>query len=153
MLVMKKLLSVSLAGVLSLGISMSANAVSQEDAIEYRQAVMEVIAWNVGQMGAMVRGKIRFDAQAFAKRAGNVAFLSLLSLEGFIPGSYEGETDAKPAIEINWDHFNAKMAQFEEESAKLAEVAKTAKTRREVGLQFMKMAKTCKGCHRRYKRR
>jgi cytochrome c556 len=150
---MKKLLSVSLAGVLSLGISMSANAVSQEDAIEYRQAVMEVIAWNFGQMGAVMKGKIRFDAQAFAKRAGNVAFLSQLSLEGFIFGSYEGETDARQAIERNWDHFKAKMAQFQEESAKLAEVAKTAKTRREVGLQFLKTAKTCKGCHRRYKRR
>ena len=148
---MKKLLQVGMAGFLSVGISMAANAVDSEDAIEYRQAVMTLIKWNMGQMGAMLKGKIPFDAEAFAKRAANLAVLSQMPLEGFTPGSDQGYTNADPSIWRNWDDYNAKMVKFQQEAAKLAEVAKTA-TRGEIGSQFVNTAKTCKGCHRVYKR-
>jgi cytochrome c556 len=150
---MKNLFSVGIAGVLSLGINMAANAHGDmsEDAIEYREAVMEVIVWNFQPMGAMVKGKIPFDAQAFAKRAANLAALSSMPLEGFIPGTDKGDTDAKAEIWENWEDFEAKMAKFEEESGKLAEVAKTATSVEEVAPQFVNTAKTCKGCHKKYK--
>ena len=147
---MKKLLKVGMAGVLSIGISMAANAVDSEETIEYRQATMTIIKWNVAQMGAMMRGKIPFDAQVFANRAANLAVLSQMPLEGFTPGSDKGDTDAKPKIWQNWDNFNAKMTHFQQEAAKLAEVAKTA-TRAKIGSQFVKTVKTCKGCHKKYK--
>jgi len=151
---MKKLLKVGIAGMLSLGLSQVANAGGDmtEDAIEYRQAVMEIIVWNFRPMGKMVKGKIPYDAQAFAKKAENLAFLSHLPLEGFIPGSDKGETDAKSAIWNNWEDFKAKLEAFQQESAKLAEVAKTATTAKGVKSQFIETAKTCKGCHKPYKR-
>jgi len=150
---MKKLFSVGMAGVLSLGINMAAYADGDmsEEAIEYRAAAMEMIVWNFKPMGAMVSGKIPFDAQAFAKRAANVAVLSSMPLEGFIPGTDEGDTDAKAKIWENWEDFKAKMVKFEEKSGKLAEVAKTATSVKEVMRPFLNTAKTCKGCHRKYK--
>jgi len=148
---MKKIFSIAVIS--TLFFSVAVNAVDSEDAIEYRQAVMETIVWNVKPMGAMMKGKVPFDTQAFAKRAKNLAFLSGLSLEGFIAGSYDEETDAKANIETNWEDFKAKMADFEKEAAKLAEVAKNATKLKDVGTQFKNTVKTCKACHKKYKKR
>jgi cytochrome c556 len=150
---MNKLIKVSLAGVLSFGISMAASADDDEieEAIEYRQAGMEMIAWNFGRMAAMVKGKMPYEAAEFAKRAENVAALSKMSLEGYIPGSDEGDTDAKAKIWTNWADFKAKMVEFENQAVQLADVAKTATTLEEVKPQFKNTA-VCKGCHKKYKK-
>jgi cytochrome c556 len=120
-------------------------------AIEYRQSVFEVIRWNFAPMGAMVKGKQPFDAAVFAKSAARVASLSSMLLEGFIEGSDKGNTEAKADIWKKWDDFKAGMTKFEEESAKLAEAAKSAKAVDEVKAQFLETAKTCKGCHENFK--
>lgn len=153
-MIMNKLFQLGTAGILSFSLSTTAIAqgnISSEDAIEYRHSIMEVIVWNFKPMVAMVKGKIPFDAQVFANRAANVAFLSQMPLEGFIPGSDKGDTEAKPEIWTNWDDFKAKMIEFQEESAKLAEVAKTATTVKEITPQFAKTGEACKGCHKKYK--
>ncbi|MCP4697449.1 MAG: cytochrome c [Gammaproteobacteria bacterium] len=153
---MNKLLRVSVAGILSCCISMAVHArgdSSTEDAIEYRQAVMEVIAWNFGRMGAILKSKALFDAEEFAKRAAHTAFITQLAREGFVPGSDKGETDAKPQIWTEWDDFKEKMTALQENAAKLAEVAKTATARENVAPQFKKTGKTCKGCHKKYKKK
>lgn len=138
---------------LSVGINTLADAAENKatDAIEYRQAAFEVLAWNFGPMGAMVKGKIPFEAKTFAERAAKVAFLSNLPIEGFIPGSEQGDTEAKPIIWQEWDDFKAKMGQLQEESTQLAEVAKTATQIEEVANQFGETAKVCKGCHEKYR--
>jgi len=150
---MNKLLQVSFAGILSFGISIAASADDDEieEAIEYRQAGMEMIAWNFGRMAAMVKGKMPYNAAAFAERAENVAVLSKMALEGYILGSDEGDTDAKASIWTNWADFKAKMDRFEQEAAQLAGIAKTATTLKEVVPQFKNTA-LCKGCHRKYKK-
>ena len=143
-----------ISAMLSIAINTIAYAKEQNstaDAIEYRQAAFEVLVWNFGPMGAMVKGKIPFDAQTFAEKAANVAFLSKMPIEGFIPGSDKGETDAKPEIWQNWDDFKAKMGKLQEETAKLAEVAKTATKVEEVAKQFGETGKVCKGCHEKYR--
>jgi cytochrome c556 len=152
---MKKLFQIGVISVLSLGMGMTALAdgkkPSKVDAIEYRHAVFEVIAWHFGPLGAMVKGKMPFEAKIFAEKAANVASLSKMPLEGFVPGSHEGDTDAKAEIWTNWDDFKSKMTSLQEETAKLAEVAKTATKVEEIKEQFGKTAKVCKGCHEDYK--
>jgi cytochrome c556 len=149
------LMKIGLMGaILSIGINTVTYAKgenSTEDAIEYRQAAFEVLVWNFAPLGAMVKGKIPFDAKTFAERAANVAFLSKMPIEGFIPGSDKGETDAKPAIWQNWDDFKARMGKLQEEAAKLAEVAKTATKVEEVAQQFGETGQVCKGCHEKYR--
>jgi cytochrome c556 len=149
---MNALLKLSLVGVLSFGLSMAASADDDhEEAIEYRHAAMGMIAWNFGAMKGMVMQKVPYDAAKFAQRAENLAALSKMALEGFMPVSHKGDTDAKACIWENMDDFKAKMLEFQTEAAKLAEVAKTATSLEEVKPQFKQTA-VCKGCHKKYKR-
>ncbi len=48
------------------------------------------MAYNFGDIGAMLKGKKDFDADVAAMRAANVAALAKLPLEGFIDGSDKG---------------------------------------------------------------
>ena len=120
-------------------------------AVGYRQGVMTAVGWNFGPMAGMVKGEIPFDAKAFALRAQRVAFLSTLPLEGFIPDSRVGKTDAKQEIWDNMDDFKSKMETFQTEAAKLAEAAKTASAVDALKPQFGKVGQACKDCHDKYK--
>ncbi|MEW6445452.1 MAG: c-type cytochrome [Pseudomonadota bacterium] len=125
---------------------------SKEKAIEYRQAVFNVVGWNFKPMGAMVKGEKAFDAAAFARMADNVAFMSKLAGEGFIPGSDSkaGETKTKDEAWAKMDDFKSKMADFEKASAELASTAKGGDLKA-IKPVFGKVAETCKSCHKAYR--
>lgn len=128
----------------------SALAQKPEDAIKYRQGVYRVIGWNFGSMAAMAKGEKPYDAAAFARHAEIVAFMSKLPLEGFTPGSENGETKAKPEIWLDMDDFKAKLEKMQGEAAKLAEVAKggdLAASKAQLG----ETGKACKACHDKFR--
>ena len=125
--------------------------VKPEKVIHYRQSVMAMIGWNFGPLGAMVKGKIPFDAKEFSKRADRMEFLGPQVLEGFAKGSDKGaETDAKPEIWTDFDDFQAKLNSYIDESKILAELAKTG-DEAAMKEQFRKTADACKACHDKYK--
>jgi len=122
-----------------------------EDVIRYRQGVMKIVGWNFGPMAAMVKGEKPYDKEAFARNAANVEFVSKLALEGFSPGSDKGaDTKAKPEIWAKMDDFKAKMGKMNEETAKLAAVAKTG-TFDDIKKQFGATGGSCKACHDDYR--
>ena len=123
-----------------------------ERAVGYRQGVFHAIAWNFGPMAGMVKGEIPFDAPAFALKAERVAFLSTLPLEGFVPDSLVGDTEAKPEIWDDMEDFKSRMQTFETEAGKLAEVAKGAGAVADVAPQFGEVGQACKDCHDEYKK-
>lgn len=139
------------AAISSLAVAHAAGPSPAERAVAYRQGVYHAIAWNFGPMAGMVKGEIPFDAQAFALKAERVAYLSALPLEGFIPDSVVGRSEAKPEIWDNMDDFKAKMQSFETEAGKLAEAAKTATAVDALKPQFGKVSQSCKDCHDKYK--
>ncbi|MEZ5448953.1 MAG: cytochrome c [Thiolinea sp.] len=94
-----------------------------EDAIEYRQGAYTMIKHHFGTLGAMAKGKMEFDAETFRKNAEAVATLSQFPINGFIEGSFEGDTAAKPDIAENMDDFKQKMETFQIEAANLAKAA------------------------------
>jgi cytochrome c556 len=122
-----------------------------DDAIEYRQSAFSLMAYNFGDMGAMLKGKKPFDAQVFAMRADNVAALSKLPLEGFTPGSDKGDTEALAKVWTERSDFDAKMEQLQKDSAALAIAAKSD-DKKALKKAFMATAKNCKGCHDVYKK-
>jgi len=150
---MKFPIQICLGCSLLLGVSLPSFASDSkiEDAIKYRQAVYKVIAWNIGPMGAMAKGKIPYDAEVFAKNAKRMAVMSEMSLEGFIPGSDKGfGTEAKPEIWENWEDFTAKMQDMEEATKRLAEIAEQGDfnaAKKQLGAT----GKTCKSCHDEYR--
>jgi cytochrome c556 len=122
-----------------------------EAVIEYRRSVMTMVGWNFGPMGAMVKGKIPFDAKEFTKHAERIEFLAPQALEGFAKGSDKGaETDAKPEIWTNFEDFKSKLNDLIEQSKALSAVAKTGDEAK-MKEQFKKLGGACKACHDKYK--
>ncbi len=122
-----------------------------EDVIRYRQGVYKVIGWNFGPMAAMVKGDRPYDKDAFARNAANVEFVSRLALEGFAPGSDKGaDTKAKPEIWTKMDDFKSKMSKMNEETTKLAAIAKTGSFD-DIKKQFGATGSSCKACHDDYR--
>lgn len=122
-----------------------------EDAIEYRQSAFGLIAYNFGDMGAMLKGEKPFDAEVFAMRAQNVAALSQLPAEGFVAGSDKGNTEALAKIWSDKTDFDSKMSEFQDNAAKLA-VAAQGDDKNAFKAAFMATGKSCKGCHDVYKK-
>ncbi|AZG74248.1 c-type cytochrome [Shewanella livingstonensis] len=121
------------------------------DAIEYRQAAFGLIAYNFGDMGAMLKGKKPFDAAIFSARADNVAALSKIPHEGFIAGSDKGDTEALAKIWQDKADFDSKMTAFQDNAAALAVAAKSS-DRNNIKQAFANTGKSCKGCHDVYKK-
>ncbi|MGH8123074.1 MAG: c-type cytochrome [Rudaea sp.] len=124
-----------------------------DDAIDYRMGLMTVVGWNFGTLGAMLKGKIPFDAAEFSKHAARIAFLSDQLVEGFPKGSDKGEdTAAKPAIWETFDDFQSKAKDFNREALALADIAKSNDQAKDKQ-QFKKLAGACKACHDKYKKK
>lgn len=130
----------------------AAKQTPQEAAIEYRQAAFTMIRNHFGPMGGMVKGEVEFNAETFKKNAEAVAALSQFPLNGFIEGSYEGDTDAKPEIGAKMEDFKAKMETFKVEAANLAKVAAGSTDLAALKPQFSKVAESCKACHESYRK-
>ncbi|MDD3518832.1 MAG: cytochrome c [Chromatiales bacterium] len=143
---MKKKSAILLSALLAIGIAGTAAAQSAEDAIEYRQSVFQTVKWNMGPMTAMAKGEKPFDKDAFLKHATRVEQLSHMPLEGFTPDSDLGETDAKPEVWSKRAEFEKRMKNWQEQAAKLAQVAK-AGDERAIKAQFGELGKSCKACH------
>ncbi|HSQ69322.1 MAG TPA: cytochrome c [Steroidobacteraceae bacterium] len=139
----------------SSGLAATASAQSQptkgEQALKYRKSLYQVIAWNVGPMGAMAQGKTAFDAAEFARRAQAVAFLTPMLPEGYPEESRNVEgTKLKPAMWQNRGDFDAKLKDLIDRSAALSKVAgggDEAASKQ----AFFDMANACKACHDKYK--
>jgi cytochrome c556 len=148
---MKRLLLASLLVACSALFAGSAFAQAKpEDAIKYRQGVYRVIGWNFGPMAAMAKGDRPYDAADFARHAEIVAYMSKLPLEGFVPGSENGETKAKPEIWLDMDDFKARLEKMQGEAAKLSEVARGGDFNA-VKAQFGETGKACKACHDKFR--
>ncbi len=124
---------------------------SVEKAVDYRQGLMNVLAYNVTSMSAMVKGKVEFDTAAFARHAKDLGAAARLDgLAGFPEDSINDESDASDTIWLDWDKFQEKFKALQEQSAKLAEVAEGG-DEAAMKEQFGATAKTCKGCHDDFK--
>jgi cytochrome c556 len=122
-----------------------------EQALKYRKAVYQAMAWNVGPMGAMAQDKVPYDADEFAMRAGRVAALTPMLSESYSPESRTvSDSKAKPELWSNRADFDAKMQDLVDRSATLAEVAKGGDAAKSKAA-FFDMANACKACHDKYK--
>jgi cytochrome c556 len=124
---------------------------SPDKAVEYRQAVMNVYAWNVTSIRDMVKGKTDFDAAAFARHARDLAAAAQLEVMAAFPeDSITDESDAREEIWLDFASFQEKHQALRDASAKLAEVA-AGGDEAAMKEQFGATSKTCKGCHDDFK--
>lgn len=126
-----------------------AKADMAEDAIKYRQAVFTAFRWHFGAMGAMVRGKVDYDAEKFAHHATQFAALTRMPKEGFIEGSDFGDTAALDALWENMDDVSARFDKLMVDADALA--AASGGSLDDVKGAFGAVGKSCKGCHDKYR--
>jgi cytochrome c556 len=97
-------------------------------------------------MHRVIKGINPYDQVAFLRDAERVAFLSKLPKDGFIAGTETGDTKAKPEIWTKAELFKEDNDRLENESAKLAELAKRGDFEA-IKIQFGNVQKACKTCH------
>jgi cytochrome c556 len=126
----------------------SAQDVKPENAIKYRQGILRAQAWNMGIMGAMVKGAKPFNKDEFLLRATYLHELSAMAWEGFTPGSDQGApTRAKPEVWKDPAKFKQLAEALQAATAKLDAAAKTGGTLDAVKGPFGEVAKACDNCH------
>jgi len=138
-----------LAALTAAAVSLPAAAQFQkpEDAVKYRQSAMTVMANHFGRVGAMVQGRVPFDAATANANAEVVAMMSKLPFIAYVegtPGTAKG--GASPAIWTKRAEFDAAAKKMQEEVAKLLAAAKTNNLDNIKGA-FGAVGQSCKGCH------
>jgi cytochrome c556 len=122
----------------------SAQFQKPEDAIKYRQNAMFIKGQHFGRIGAMVNGRVPFDAKLVAENADVVAMMAGLVLPGYGPGTEGGK--AKSEIWKDQAKFKELADAGQAEANKLAAAAKTGNLDN-VKAVFSVTAGTCKSCH------
>jgi cytochrome c556 len=122
-----------------------------EQALKYRKAVYQVLAWNFTPMSAMAQDKAPFDAREFAMRAARVASLTPMLSESYAPES-QGVAGSrlKPHMWKNRADFDAKLKTLVDRSATLAAVAGGGDAAQSKAA-FFDLANACKACHDEYR--
>jgi len=120
-------------------------------AFQYRRAVMQSIAYKVGQIRGIAQGEIAGDQATFVKHANDVAVLGAMIPEGFIPNSAVAGSAALPEVWTN-------IADFQAKSMALANAAQALATAAQSNFESAKgmvqsVGGTCGDCHRPYRRR
>jgi cytochrome c556 len=122
-------------------------------AIDYRNSVMTVFKWNMGAMGAVLKGDKPYERESFKRQAQDLATAAHLDLlAGFPEGSDEGEdTEARSDIWMDWEGFQARYSDLKNATRELAETAAGSGGLEAIGPKFSAVGKTCKGCHDAFK--
>ena len=148
---MNRKFALGLGGALAaLALGVSAAGPKPEDVVEYRQAMMYGLGWNVGAMGAMVKGDVPWDQKKFAFLAGRAAELAPMAREGFTPETAKVKSHAKAELWDNLPDFDKRTDEMNAAMKKLSEVT-LAGDEAASKQQFGESVKVCKGCHDKYK--
>ncbi|MEP3278943.1 MAG: cytochrome c [Stappiaceae bacterium] len=143
----KTLLSIGLLAFFT-GTAMSQDA--NEKAIKARQAVMQIYSFNLGQLGAMVKGEVDYDAELASIIAKDLLAAANMDNRAMWPqgsgeDAYPGKTRALPALWSTFPKVLEKQAALRTAAEKLAAEAGN-------GVEAIKanmggVGGSCKGCH------
>jgi cytochrome c556 len=117
-----------------------------EDAVKYRKAAFTVMAAHFGRVGAMVQGRVPFDAAAAQANLDIATSMSKLPFTAFGPGTDVGDTRAKPNIWSDNAKFVAAATKMQDEMAKLNTAAKSGNLD-QIKAAFGPVGSACKACH------
>jgi len=142
----------------TLGLTMMAGAAFAdghlEGAVKARQGLMQLYASNVGQLGAMAKGAVEYDAKVAMAAANNLALLATYDQSALWPQGTDSDSMAKSnALSKIWTTFPAigeKGKAFADAAQGMAAAAGTdlAALRGAIG----PLGASCKGCHETYRK-
>ena len=118
----------------------------EEKAFQFRDGLFRVIEYKFGRM---IGAKFAGDKAGFHKNAAEIAWLSKMVTEGFIPNSIVKGSRAKAEIWEDWDKFEKRAMDFTSNMNGLADPA--------YDIDSFNPKKfggdNCGGCHRAFKSR
>lgn len=135
---------------LQLSQEVAAQTSRYEEPIRYRQAVMTLVKRHYDQVSGMAKGKLPFNREEVNRHAAYLDMLSRISLDGFVAGSHEGNTRARPEIWKEWARYRGLTEKFQAETARLKEVARAGSPDAVKGV-VADLTKVCKSCHDDFK--
>jgi cytochrome c556 len=142
----RKIAILAAAVIAATSFSVSAQT-AQERSIQYRQGVMKAQGWQLGNMGAQIRGTKPYNKDDFAQSATFLSQLMHMSWDGFGPGTDKGApTKARPEIWTDGTKFKAAGDNAIKATAALAQAA-AAGNMDTIKAAFGEVGKACKGCH------
>ena len=125
----------------------SAQFAKPEDAVKYRQSGLFVMGQHFGRIGAMVNGRVPYDAKAAVESAEIVATMAKLPWAGFGPGTDKAAPNrAKAEIWTEQNKFKEHNEKLVGDTGKLLAAAKTNNLDN-LKVAFGSTANTCKACH------
>ncbi len=119
-----------------------------EDAIKYRQSALSVMAAHFGRVGAMVNGRVPFDAAMAQQNAEIATMMSSLPWQGFGAGTEGGK--AKPEIWKESAKFKELSDDMNKKMVALNAAAKTGNLDN-IKTAFGAVGGSCKTCHDAYR--
>ena len=150
------LVSAVVAAGLMAGAGSAMSGPAEDKAIAARQAVMQLLSFNLGKLGAMVKGEMEYDAEQATLAANNLKAVANIRQDAMWPAGtameeagMEGKTWAKKAA---WDTFPEVSKKHEALVAAADKMAEAAGG----GVDAIKGAigavgASCKGCHENFR--
>lgn len=117
-----------------------------DDAIKYRKSALFVMQQHYARVGAMVSGKVPFDAKTAADNAAVAQAMSQLPWAAFGENTDLGDTKARPEIWKEPAKFKQAAEKMQLEMGKLAAATKTGNLD-SIKLAFRATSASCKACH------
>jgi cytochrome c556 len=136
------------ASTLLASVSAQAQFAKPEDAIKYRQSAFSVMGTHTGRLGAMVNGRVPFDARVAQENADVIATMARLPWQGFGAGTEGGK--AKANIWTDAAKFKAGGDKLASDAVALAAASKSGNLD-QIKAAFGAYAGNCKTCHDEYR--
>lgn len=143
-----------LIGLLTFGMAFelpAAESLRYEEPIRYRQAVMIMTKRHFDQISAIAKGRQAFSRDEALRQATYLDLLAQVGLDGFVAGSHDGATKAKPEIWRDWPAFRGLNDKYRAQTARLKDVARTANSAEALKPVIAELTRICKACHDDFK--
>jgi cytochrome c556 len=154
---MKTIITLSVLASLCISSLALANPVSSEKqantAVQFRQAILQLVRSNMGPMGAMAKGDIPYNADVMELNSLRIEQLGLMMEDYFVADTrgFDVETGALDSIWDNQSDFNQKAQDMVEAAINVRTIASAQASddyRKAIGA----LGATCKACHDDYKK-
>ncbi len=132
------------ASTLLASVSAQAQFAKPEDAIKYRQSALTLMGTHTGRLGAMVAGRVPFDAKVAQDNADIIAVVAKLPWQGFGAGTEGGK--AKANIWTDAAKFKGNSDKLSADADRLAAAGKSGNLD-QIRAAFGAYAGNCKTCH------
>ncbi|MBI3524472.1 MAG: cytochrome c [Betaproteobacteria bacterium] len=140
------------AAALTLMVAAGAKAqVKPEDAIDYRQSVMNVVGHAFGPMISMVQGKIPYNKDVVVKNSNVIDTIIDLPWASFAPGTEKGApTKASLKIWSESEKFKELADKAQQAAVNLGKAVKGG-DEKTIKTTLGDLGKSCKSCHDDFK--